>query len=201
MRLVLGYLLIGVILSVIVAFVCAIGQPPGWVPEPEPLTNEQIRWWRVNAPPGYARDPTATSNLPSRIGQSQRWITYQPRKWGPATQFVRRVQSGFPMKCLSGGEWRRGESVSREHRYVLRAIWRIEVRHPNGTKQLVELPLQPIWFGLFINSLVYGVFFSCCVSMHKWWQIHRRRTRSQCEVCGYPKGGGPRCSECGAPLL
>lgn len=201
MRLVLSRLLIGVMLSVLVAFACAISQPPGWVPKAEPLTIEQARWWRANAPPGYARDPTATSRLPSRIGQSRRWITYQPRKWGSAAQFVRRVQSGFPMKCLSGGEWRGGESVSPEHRYVRRTIWRVEIRHPNGTRLPVELPLQPIWFGLFIDSLVYGLLFSSCVSMHKWWQIHRRRTQNQCKSCGYPKGGGPRCSECGATLL
>lgn len=65
----------------------------------------------------------------------------------------------------------------------------------------IEMPWMPYWFGLLVNSGVYGA---------AWWVllvgravVRRavRRGRGRCGACGYDLRGltGPRvCPECGA---
>jgi hypothetical protein len=66
----------------------------------------------------------------------------------------------------------------------------------------VRFPLRPIWPGLIINSMVYGLaawgLWRGVVAMRARW---RRNLGDVCLNCRYPRGTSPVCTECGEPYL
>jgi DNA-directed RNA polymerase subunit RPC12/RpoP len=64
------------------------------------------------------------------------------------------------------------------------------------------LPLRPMWAGLAVNSMIYGVLWCgmlAGISRVRQW---RRRREARCTLCGYiiAPGTGYVCSECGGAL-
>jgi len=74
-------------------------------------------------------------------------------------------------------------------------------RHVMPTDGVRMLPLQPIWSGLVIDTVLYASLWFALFSMGDIRTILRRR-RGLCGHCGYrllPEQS--RCSECGQPRL
>ena len=58
-------------------------------------------------------------------------------------------------------------------------------------------PLQPIWPGFAINSLVYAAILWLLFATPFALRRRRRIKRSLCPKCAYPFGAGEICTECG----
>jgi hypothetical protein len=63
-----------------------------------------------------------------------------------------------------------------------------------------RLPLQPVWEGFAVNSVLYASAAVAAVLGPHWVIRLRRRRRGLCETCGYDAGESPVCSECGNPV-
>lgn len=63
-----------------------------------------------------------------------------------------------------------------------------------------QLPIEPIWLGFAINSLLFAA--SLWAILRGWGVLRRfvRDKRGQCPNCGYPVGTSPVCTECGQPV-
>lgn len=67
----------------------------------------------------------------------------------------------------------------------------------------LELPLGPVWSGLAVNTVVYGMFWAAVLMLLRRVRTavrQRRAARGLCPVCQYPMGGlipGSACPECG----
>jgi hypothetical protein len=71
---------------------------------------------------------------------------------------------------------------------MIKLVWWQDLKH---------IPYLPIWTGIFLNMIFYGMLF---------WLVHvsvklargiTRRRRGRCVACGYPLRAGVVCSECG----
>ncbi|MBX3359592.1 MAG: hypothetical protein KF745_14330 [Phycisphaeraceae bacterium] len=74
---------------------------------------------------------------------------------------------------------------------------------PNGMTWHIankRLPVQPVWPGFLYGVLLYGGLPAALVLGIGAFRRRWRRSRSQCERCGYPIGQSPHCSECGNAL-
>lgn len=99
---------------------------------------------------------------------------------------VTSVSAGWPARALAGERW------SDSHIALGTSA------QPIRPQRL--LPLRPLWPGFAINTLVYGAVAWLLILAPGVLRRWSRRTRGQCERCGYPCGDSSVCSECGAPL-
>lgn len=60
------------------------------------------------------------------------------------------------------------------------------------------LSVIPIWAGMVVDSLIFGLLFWCATLAIAVLQARIRRKRDQCCVCGYVVKGVPRSPECGS---
>lgn len=60
-----------------------------------------------------------------------------------------------------------------------------------------RVPVQPLWAGLLVNTVVFAVPAFCVVWGVAWCRRRGRVKRGECLQCGYPRVGGARCPECG----
>ena len=63
-----------------------------------------------------------------------------------------------------------------------------------------SIPYGPLWGGMIINAVSYGLFL-----WFLWFALaharrHLRARRGLCPACGYPVGEAAVCSECGKPV-
>ena len=65
---------------------------------------------------------------------------------------------------------------------------------------LHALPVLPIWTGFVVNTVVYATVTMGAMLAPGWVVRRRRRRRGLCVWCGYPRGEGEVCSECGKEL-
>lgn len=70
----------------------------------------------------------------------------------------------------------------------------------NAIPEVCYLPVRPLWNGFVGNLLFYTVLLwslsLAAGALSRLWRRHRRL----CELCGYPRGTSPVCTECGAHL-
>ncbi|HZW08220.1 MAG TPA: hypothetical protein VFF65_13940 [Phycisphaerales bacterium] len=70
---------------------------------------------------------------------------------------------------------------------------------PKNSVTGLPVPLQPLWGGLAVNTLLYGI--PAWAVLFGPGAVRRlRRRRSACVRCGYPLTGGTVCPECGSPV-
>jgi hypothetical protein len=65
------------------------------------------------------------------------------------------------------------------------------------------LPIAPIWSGLALNTIFYGMMAWGLLFLPGTLRRWRRRRGGRCVKCGYNRGGlamGAACPECGAGL-
>ena len=107
------------------------------------------------------------------------------------------IEAGWPRRCLraetrymAGGGWTVPNNV-----LPLRA-------RLNARKILIahDLPLEPMWSGLAINTLFIAIALWLVVAAPGDLRRVRRRWQGRCVACGYPPGVSPVCTECGAEL-
>ena len=69
---------------------------------------------------------------------------------------------------------------------------------PNRTFE-GALPYRPVWFGLLLNTLLYGSIFWAIGLGWRLYRLARRRRRGRCLACNYDLRGlaDPVCPECG----
>ena len=131
------------------------------------------------------------------------WESHFSALGGPGIWMVTESEVGWPLACASRYEtgldeikgWPMGPSPLRNPWYG--GVHVFDVRRADGGRGPVYLPLEPRWGGLAVDSLLYGV-----VLWGLGWStgaVRRlvRRRRGSCEACGYPRGPGPVCPECG----
>jgi hypothetical protein len=65
------------------------------------------------------------------------------------------------------------------------------------------LPIEPIWLGFVMNTMVLGVAAWIVIGLLKMTTGHLRTLRNRCEKCGYSLTGNTsgRCPECGAEAI
>ncbi len=63
------------------------------------------------------------------------------------------------------------------------------------------IPMRPIWPGFAVNTLVYGAACWMVFAVPRGARRMVRRRRGRCVGCGYPVKGLERCPECGAGTL
>lgn len=125
------------------------------------------------------------------------------------TWFVKESRSGWPMGCaarftVSDTGMPLPKTIpagSRENDRPWYAGWNLVDKAPTNTwaqPEPVYFPVQPVWFGLAVNSMFYGGSLHFAAFGVGRIRRARRRRRGCCEACGYPIGVGPVCSECGA---
>lgn len=68
------------------------------------------------------------------------------------------------------------------------------------TYKVRALPWLPIWPGLIINSIFWGVFAFVVVSILRWTRRTLRQRGNLCPACAYPIGASLVCTECGKVL-
>lgn len=69
-----------------------------------------------------------------------------------------------------------------------------------GVKSDRRLPIEPIWPGLALGTLLAAVPIWLLLVGLPALRRRRRIARGRCPACGYPAGPSAACSECGAPL-
>lgn len=107
------------------------------------------------------------------------------------------IEAGWPWRCLRAETKYLASIGWTTPQYVLPLpTW------PNARRGAVisDLPLQPMWGGLAINTLVFAIglwlVFGAPGAIRRSW----RRRKGQCAACGYPIGVNRVCTECGADL-
>lgn len=61
-----------------------------------------------------------------------------------------------------------------------------------------KVPVQPLWSGLLVNTVVFALPVLSVVWGAAWWRRRGRVKRGECLKCGYAMAQLERCPECGA---
>lgn len=149
---------------------------------------------------GCGRPGTLVSRHPDVVG------LYSREPWWPPEALAMNgeacgMASGWPLHSFAA--WRtasvldRSESVEYEWKYHAGIVLRDEPGTEAGNRIPTILPLQPLWPGLAVNTLVYAVAAAVCTAGLRQGSRHWRRKRGLCAACAYPAGEMDRCSECG----
>jgi hypothetical protein len=182
-------LLIGVIVSLAVAWSCAAWAPLSLEEYSKPDDRDKA-WWTSNVPDGFAPEPAPFSHGASGFGVRRQFLWGSFTRSDDASVFMRQVRyrAGWPVKTVEGVQWRRLGSTPPQWDEGLYAV---------GVTKPVTLPVKPLWGGLAINSALVAavvglVWFGPVVVRGRI-----RRWRNRCPACGYPFGVAPVCTECG----
>lgn len=111
---------------------------------------------------------------------------------------VSRWRAGWPLPMMEGGDYseihsQQGEpATGKQHLVSLKLWWSADL------KRIWRLPLAPVWGGAGIAAN-WAAWSGAIGLIFLPGAIRRtmRRRRGQCLRCGYPKGEGPVCPECG----
>lgn len=161
--------------------------------------------WPVNPTPDVPDSvPTATI-IDHAIGRTVRIVSANDRSmdlWA-----VQEIRIGWPLACCVRLEMYFWQAASQPRTPVvpltnrwIAGIHAADVQSQNGPFDLpVVLPVKPLWTGLAVNSAFYGCFVATAAWLAGWAVRANRRRRGLCEVCKYPRGVSPVCTECGKP--
>jgi hypothetical protein len=204
-RTLLVVLLLGVLLSVLLAWVPCItlrqpGAAAGAFARPRAPTRDlPVASWPYEPPAGLG--------APAHFLRTESWrFTSDFGLWsekpgagrtGEGSEFaVDVISAGLPLRCFScryEGEWRGTTVVRNEFRGSLRL---------DTSFAAATLPYTPVWPGLIGNTVLCAGI--CWVAgwgpraVRGW----RRAKQNRCVGCGYSRSGlakGTLCPECGNP--
>lgn len=114
--------------------------------------------------------------------------------------FERRV--GWPLPCLrywildTGGWNRSGFWWTKGPPFTIARGWSVGSTSAGPLDPRV-IPLEPIWSGLLLNTLVFGAAFLAFGTGLSMLRARGRRRANRCVSCGYPLGELACCPECG----
>jgi hypothetical protein len=123
---------------------------------------------------------------------------------------VDEVASGWPRRCTSrfSLKYFEGPSIDLSWPMPDTRVWyggwhAFDIARPTNQAVLgpleVRLPIRPLWSGLAVNTVFYGCLIAAIAWLAGWAVRANRRRRGLCEVCKYPRGVSPVCTECGKP--
>ncbi len=189
------FFIVGLLLSVAIAWGCAM-----WSPNTLPsqrLTKQDVPPRMLSILEHPLRYDSIFAERFSHLGYDMTFLwtdTHQSDNTSSLTPQFALYRAGWPMFCLEGEA-----DPLREPG----AVWpKSQAGIPFARSNVRRLPLRPRWIGLLVNSTLYGfaAFFVWHIAMHapRW----RRWRRGQCTQCGYDvratiADGRPACPECG----
>jgi len=191
-------LVLGTIVSVLLAWaIWARPMPTGgvlWVLEAGP---SEMRWWRENAPPSFAQQPTGwVGEVEQRaFGRCVTSLDFDsPNTVTPRIRnTVMRIRAGWPMLSMEGSTWtdplrRKG---SRHYLYYPPSGWPCSKW---------GIPYRPLWLGVATNTVVMAFILWLLLLGRLAVRRIVRIKRGLCPACAYPVGSNAICTECGKPL-
>jgi hypothetical protein len=154
------------------------------------------RWHRVWATASVTALGTDPHWQPRGDGGASIVVTRRPTL-NQRVQFV--IDSGFPLRCLRSTHtfglngqdlwsWRSGILVDNSQ-------WP-STPHLDSLPPL-RLPVEVRWFGMLVNTAVFGVLIAAFVAATKSLAGRLRGRRGKCAACGYRLHAGSGCPECG----
>jgi hypothetical protein len=188
-------MLIGAAASIVFAWAMVIRNPP--LSQVQPITvlgDAQGARFLAQHSSGLARDSWRVfrgEDAPSDLDTAPAWVALPEGDQYFANTFA----WGWPCTCLAN--WDVDSTTSstpnRLHAFTFqRGI------------NFYELPAQPLWGGLFLNSLAFlftsVLLVQATLRSTRWIRSKRRRVGS-CPRCGYDRAGlavGSPCPECGS---
>ncbi|MHC4992476.1 MAG: hypothetical protein ACYTGC_16000 [Planctomycetota bacterium] len=212
------HLLLGLVIALAVAWLC-IGRRPGpnaaRFSSPIWLDEEGLVWagggasglgWAEIRLFGMGNATLANPDLTERVPH---WV---PREHPEqhAERAIMAVVGGWPLPCLRAWRFGRGDDTPGPGGTIRTGLgpqrvdwspWRHALT-PGGDQAALPgtsrvFPLGALPLGLAIDGAVWGALGAL-----PWLVIPVRRAlrrrRRQCAACGYPRGAGPTCTECGA---
>lgn len=183
----------GLVVTVLVAWLCQIRSSVSIV-DVDPTGGR--RDWpskfqaSINAP-GYwhaSRGFGRSGELYAAFGGSSRSMQ---------NEMVFIQSAGWPMRALEMVRWTdptTNKEVS-EHSVTLPQT----VYLPDWVAGQ-PVPALPVWPGIVIDILAFGVIGWGLVKGLRWCRGRLRHWRGRCAGCGYPRGTGEVCVECGRAL-
>jgi hypothetical protein len=201
-RTVIVFLLIGSVVNVAVAWVCALDtsaeSDERWLDQ-----ASQLPWLRrIEANFGLR-----LGEMSAYKGSVMRIITIRGRAVAPHAPtehgVLQACEAGWPMLSLAGCKlaWLRPES--RNDVQVARYFGAFGVSETNVRifeNSAGVLPVQPIWRGFAINTVLYAATAWLVIAGPFALRRVMRPRRGLCSECGYPRGSSAVCTECGAAL-
>lgn len=209
------FALIGSVINVAVAWVCALWAPGGGqggttvTGAPDAMQY----WYAANKP--WSLDKSYTGVIEETSAEYVGLGWRQQRLWEPSMNvpqgpvpigFWRRPQvasafrtyCGWPLYCLYGEQWTRYVDGSEQYETIYRYASALSIEKGMVARESARiLPLRPIWLGFVINTVFFGgiLWLATCGPFVLRRVIRRRRGR--CAGCGYPVGSSAVCTECG----
>jgi hypothetical protein len=138
--------------------------------------------------PAFSEAGTFTSIVASHAPE---WVS---DRQGPYIQVE--LSAGWPLRCVRT-QTDYGPGGWTDAKYSLGLL---AMPDRKGKSLVRDLPLQPKWTGLLVNSLLFGLMLQVVVIGPKMFKRVHRGRRNRCPSCGYPRGSSGRCSECGQLL-
>jgi len=203
------------IINVLLAWMFALRATPPSLTEERTSTYGQPRSvgtpsgieWPMDVPADWPQEALATV-----VGDVQglNWMSADSFRIDPNWEMTKykivEIQCGWPMRSL---RWRhllmsRGDEndivkVSPEFP-IPTAAESILGSSTDGFPSRRHLPLEPIWAGFFVNSILFGLFAWLVLRLRHTLRRWLRHRSKQCLECGYPIGIRDRCTECGVML-
>ena len=149
MTLIALYLVLGAVITVAVAWVCAVGFEPRFLGY-TPIDDEDEAWWSRRAPAVYGDKPEGFVLTVEGIGVQERSL-WGPVRIGSADVKTRhrRIRVGWPLRALEGVLW---TNPDRKRTVTAEAI--LEVTRRGGARK--QIPLRPLWPGFLVDSIAGG---------------------------------------------
>jgi hypothetical protein len=220
LRTLVVFLLLGAIVTVAVAWMCAIyGDSSTGVEAREPNVKEP-EYWRNRAPANWDFVPraivinrgiginlTRIANPPGKVYFDWRYGSYWPAFFsytlygvaapGTGDDEVLVLQSGWPVASLQAECWIGRPGSATRSNVGNHCFQCILVERRTGQKLL---PLRPIVIGFAVDSLFYSAGIWILTFVGQTVNRTQRIKRGLCAKCAYPVGENDVCTECGAAL-
>ena len=191
-----------------VTFACVMYSPTG------PAAARVTLAWYAARPIGAPDTVTAERSDPRSGFGVEEWV--DAWKWTPRKD--ERSASNVVFACFfanrSGWPWRAFETRARSVPLTCRdeLDWATSTKSAfdnrvfplerlpsflHCTDPLREVPTRPLWAGLVADTSLYGLVAAGFVFGIPVTRAAVRRRAGGCPACGYPRGVGDRCTECG----
>jgi hypothetical protein len=194
----------GAAINLAVAWSCAIWSKPPWETfQHLPDQKSQDIWDRF-APHDWAQP---LSHFDHAVTCESFGVTHDMIYASDGFHGLVRIQTGWPLKTVEACGLGEGQgddigpagpaqsNINRIGAFVLPAgVDRWSIR--SG----VWLPYLPIGYGALINTIFYAAIVWLLVRSPIEARRRFRQWRGLCARCGYPIGGSPVCTECGAAI-
>lgn len=203
-------LLLGLAISTLVAWRCAIVGERASTSEEIPRDRVEALWREVVGPIAEknelgGRHISAAGNTWYMFGEEPEMMSDGSLRLNQILVVLRR-QTGLPMRCVEGDDIIRTAAPPVYETHELRGYMRIPPVSLLTGRTTYAVPIRPLWFGLIINTICYGVAIWLI-----WWMIgavcrRARFDRNRCPRCKHDLRAASRthdtvtCSECGSKI-